>query len=69
MSSSRLAIRSVILVLVGFVIVSLSRSSGTDRALPTLAAAGELLKLGAELIIQEEGKVAAEQNVRKLLER
>jgi hypothetical protein len=39
-----------------------------ERGAPALAIAGELLKLGAEWAIQEEGKVAAEQNVRNLLD-
>ena len=39
-----------------------------ERGAPALVIAGELLKLGAEWAIQEEGKVVAEQNVRNLLD-
>lgn len=36
---------------------------------PLLVIAGELVKLGAKMAIHEQGMVAAEQNVRKLLDR
>jgi hypothetical protein len=39
-----------------------------QRGAPALIIASELLKLGAEWAIQEEGKIAAEQNVRDLLD-
>jgi hypothetical protein len=39
-----------------------------ESGAPPLVIAGELLKLGAEWFIQEEGKLAAEQNVPKLLD-
>jgi hypothetical protein len=42
--------------------------SMNESGAPPLVIAGELLKLGAEWFIQEEGKLAAEQNVRKLLD-
>jgi hypothetical protein len=41
--------------------------SMNESGAPPLVIAGELLKLGAEWFIQEEGKLAAQQNVRKLL--
>jgi hypothetical protein len=42
--------------------------SMNESGAPPLVIAGELLKLGAEWFIQEEGRLAAEQNVRKLLD-
>jgi hypothetical protein len=42
--------------------------SMNESGAPPLVIAVELLKLGAEWFILEEGKLAAEQNVRKLLE-
>jgi hypothetical protein len=42
--------------------------SMNENGAPSLVIAGELLKLGAEWVIQEEGKIAAEQKVRKLLD-
>jgi hypothetical protein len=42
-------------------------NSMNENGVPPLVIAGELLKLGAEWTIQEQGKVAAEENVRKLL--
>jgi hypothetical protein len=41
--------------------------SMNENGAPPLIIAGELLKLGAEWAIQEQGKVAAEESVRKLL--
>jgi hypothetical protein len=48
-------------------LAGLARSMN-DNGAPSLVIAGELLKLGAEWVIQEQGKIAAEQNVRKLLD-
>lgn len=42
-------------------------NSMNENGVPPLVIAGELLKLGAEWAIQEQGKVAAEESVRKLL--
>jgi hypothetical protein len=42
--------------------------SMNESGAPPLVIAGELLKLGAEGFIVEEGKLAAAQNVRKLLD-
>jgi hypothetical protein len=42
-------------------------NSMNENGAPPLVIAGELLKLGAEWAIQEQGKVAAEESVRKLL--
>src|SRR5947199_6635669 len=42
--------------------------SMNESGAPPLVIAGELLKLGTEWFIQEEGKLAAEQDVRKLLD-
>jgi hypothetical protein len=42
--------------------------SMNESGAPPLVIAIELLKLGAEWFILEEGKLAAERNVRKLLE-
>jgi uncharacterized protein (DUF1810 family) len=42
--------------------------SMNESGAPPLVIAGELLKLAAELFIQEEGKLAAQQKVRKLLD-
>jgi hypothetical protein len=47
-------------------LAALARSMNENGA-PALVIAGELLKLGAEWVIQEEGKIAAEQNAKKLL--
>jgi hypothetical protein len=43
-------------------------SSMNERGAPPLLIAGELSRLGAEWFIQEEGKISAEQKVRKLLD-
>jgi hypothetical protein len=48
-------------------LAALARSMNENGA-PALVIAGELLKLGAEWVIQEEGKIAAEQNAKKLLD-
>ena len=48
-------------------LAGLIKSMNESGAAPLLIA-GELLRLGAEWFIQEEGKLAAEQSVRKLLE-
>jgi hypothetical protein len=48
-------------------LAGLIKSMNESGAAPLLIAE-ELLRLGAEWFIQEEGKLAAEQNVRKLLE-
>ena len=42
-------------------------NSMNENGVPPLVIVGELLKLGAEWAIQEQGKVAAEENIRKLL--
>ena len=41
--------------------------SMNENGAPPLVIAEELLKLGAEWVIQEQGKIAAEQRVRELL--
>jgi hypothetical protein len=41
--------------------------SMNENGAPPLVIAGELLKLGAEWVIQEQGKIAAEKNVREIL--
>jgi hypothetical protein len=42
--------------------IVMSEKVSLTAVLRPLVIAGELLKLGAELIIQEQGKIAAQQN-------